>query len=132
MYKDYNNIRQDGDGWVATVYEYADSSMSGHPNRVYTESVDAPEPQLPDFKTFDTGYVHLQFDVASQEYKDFCADPRTSEFLNNQTVSMSYVGIQFRKSLIAVLETETVLSNETAASINALLDSWASELKQPS
>lgn len=80
-------------------------------------------------KVFDTGYVHLQFDITTQEYKDFCSDPRVSEFLNNQSVEMTVQGIDFRKSLITVLQTEGVLGATTAGLIQSLLDTWRSEVK---
>lgn len=132
VYKEYTNKRQHDGTWIATVYEYADSTMRGHALRSYTEEISEPDPVLPDTKKFDTGYVHLQFDISTQEYKDFCADPRTSEFLNNQTVEMSYAGLQFRKNLIDVLEAENVLTTATADKITTLIDSWASEVNNPS
>lgn len=131
MFKEYTNIREENGQWISTVYEYVDSSKKGHPIKSYNEAVPAPVTELPETKAFDTGYVHLQFDISTQEYKDFCADPRTSEFLNNQKVEMSYLGVQFRKNLVAVLVSDSIITQATADKLNLLLDSWAAELKIP-
>ena len=131
MYKDYTNIRQEDGLWVATVYEYEGDRAYGHPINVYTEEVSEPAPDLPEIKSFDTGHVHMQFDFSSQEYKDFCSDPRISEFLNNQTVKVSYQGLQARKQLVAVLEAEGVITSVTAGLIQALFDTWLTEVANP-
>lgn len=118
-HKDYIKININGIDMLR-VFEYSDDAT------VKSYVID-----LPESKHFDTGYVHLQFDISTQEYKDFCADPRTSEFLNNQKVEMSYLGIQFRKNLIDVLTADTVLSEGTSDKLHALLDTWATQLKNP-
>lgn len=126
------------DEWFLTTKVYLYGSRVKAPIKIINkkltqEYIDINYPGLegatPEKKDFDTGYVHLQFDITSQEYKDFCNDPRVSEFLNNQTVNMGVLGIDFRKSLVSVLETEGIISSTTAGLIQGLFDTWRSQVK---
>lgn len=125
--------------WVQLQYTYADQSMTGHPinvnkatlteEQVSTHFPDLITPEKPETKIFDTGYIHLQFDPESVEYKNFSADSRTREFFNNQEVTISKVGIEFRKKVINALYADSVISEGTKNKVLAVFNLWSQGLK---
>ena len=122
--------------WKQVVYIYRDAGMSGHPLSSRIDTLTAEEAaaarvpeELPVQKIFDTGYIHMQFDPTSSEYKNFSADPRTAEFFNNQTVTVSRAGLEFRKGILAVLLAEGILTQATYNKVIAVVDSWLTQIQ---